>query len=393
MSVGLAAASLFMLLALPLVNSTLVWLGAKLIYACSSEKQRAAHAAKPVTSVARRVSSAAARRNSFSKMADVDVSGVELVARRPAMRSKEREHSQVMLIGNPMQQRQALVAHGGVEAEGEAESGGDAPRQGCCGRPLPTKGGEKAPQPKKVKRTPLQTSRMLLGALRKGCGGTVLLIHPLVVNFAFQSVHCVIDPAGGAGLVVARSPGTQCFGPSHLPVWLLAATTLCVETVLFPLYVVVAIGASLGWCHSRCGAPPPPLSATLRGGSGGEEEAVVSAPPHGVAVSEAGETELGQVHGGLCCRCGCCVRALRRARAAYDAGHDKDGAALYENDALRIAFSSFTKTDYKPEFFFLRLFFRALPALSLSLSLSRPRSCARRLCRSIALFFFSSSSL
>jgi hypothetical protein len=52
-------------------------------------------------------------------------------------------------------------------------------------------------------------------------------------------------------------------------VWLLAATTLCVETVLFPLYVVVAIGASLGWCHSRCGAPPPPLSATLRGGSGG----------------------------------------------------------------------------------------------------------------------------
>jgi hypothetical protein len=64
-------------------------------------------------------------------------------------------------------------------------------------------------------------------------------------------------------------------------------------------------------------------------------------------VEDADSDIYGSIHGGLCCRWACCVAAMTRSRAAFHAAHDRDRFR-----SRRLAYSTFTQSDYKPEFFF-----------------------------------------
>ena len=254
-------------------------------------------------------------------------------------------------------------------------------------------------------------------------------------------MHCIaVD--GESSLVLATRTSVPCFEGPHVFVYALAVVTIAVEVVIFPIFILAALGKSVGWCDRGGGDAPSSAAGAAdagggadadgaiaianggEGGDGGAEEAEGGAweahfsvehnapyyrhsgtgatqwesPPaptlralpllraassggtlllsdatrevarsgaaaagRGGANASAralGSVEVdkgryaGTVHGGACCRCACYVARLKRNRAAFDAAHDKA-----TQRQRRLAYSSFTFSDYKPEFFYIRVVF------------------------------------
>lgn len=270
----------------------------------------------------------------------------------------------------------------------------EAKQEGCC----------KAKKKKKTtaKKQAETTAAHSLGFLRKGLVGSVFVIHPLVANTAFRAVHCI---ALDGEWIVASAPtmhcacddskpaATQC---EHLPTYLLAWLTIAVSIVGFPLFTIAVLARDAGWCSSR--GPPHAqrdaqheLNATEGNGAvdvdegGGIDTVTDAAAERGatregaegrlaqpLAASDAGAAdvvdlamggEMGVVSGGLCCRCARCVGCLQRSRVALDAAHD-----IKSRPGHHHSWAGFTRGDYKPEFFYVRLiFYCALSSLSSSI--------------------------
>ena len=220
---------------------------------------------------------------------------------------------------------------------GDLEADGDerASHELCCRSQHTLKGaGDRL--------TPRQHGDRCLGVLRRALAGLVLLLHPLCANFAFQAVHCASHPATGIP-VLAESPSTPCFGPTHVGVFILGAITIVVEVVAFPLFVVLTLATSIGWFDSVCRKDV----GTHRHYD--HEYEVEQRSDHTTAVVIlSNRADLSPVTGGLCCRCLCCVNHLAKTRRAYLSTHAKRGQI-----GRRIAFSGFTRQDYKPEFFWM----------------------------------------
>ena len=62
------------------------------------------------------------------------------------------------------------------------------------------------------------------------------------------------------------------------------------------------------------------------------------------------EADLSAIHGGLCCRCLCCTHFLAATRQTYHVTHSSQ-----KHVGRRLAYSSFTRGDYKPEWFWVRI--------------------------------------
>ena len=193
----------------------------------------------------------------------------------------------------------------------------------CRCEPKKTKTKDAAKAKKKKK-----SCARTLAILRKCCAGAIFLLHPLVTTVTFRSLHCV-QPDSGA-MVVAARPRTHCFGPDHTPTFMIALIALCYCVVGFPLVSLLALGSRAQWCSRR-----RPCCA--------DDEA-------DAAETTGGGKDPGRVSGGLCCRCLCCIRCLRRARVA-------SGTAAPHKSAKAVAWSGWTHSDYKPELFFVRLVF------------------------------------
>ena len=184
-----------------------------------------------------------------------------------------------------------------------------------------------------------------LALLRKCCGGAIFLLHPLVATVTFRSLHCV-QPDGGA-MVVAARPRTLCFGPEHTPIFIIALVALCCCVIGFPLASLFALGSRARWCSRR-----RPCCADDEGDA--EETTLL------------GGKDPGRVSGGLCCRCRCCVRCLRRARLEIS-------TAAPHKSAKAVAWSGWTHSDYKPELFFVRLvFFGSMTVLAFANTVFNP---------------------
>ena len=111
-----------------------------------------------------------------------------------------------------------------------------------------------------------------------------------------------------------------------------------------------------------------PRSGPLEAEGEGEESAAVAE----VEVGEQTQPHLDLLHSGIdplsgpgpisraiCLRSPKCVACMVHTRASFDKSHHK------ERPATRYAWTSFTQSDYKPEFFFFRvLFFNSITALA-----------------------------
>ena len=239
-----------------------------------------------------------------------------------------------------------------------------------------------------------KTAKYFIGFFRKGLVGSIFLLHPLVANTAFKAIHCVVRDEGddSTSWVVASAPNVSCAGPEHIGVYLIALLTIAISIVGFPIYCMLSLSRSAGWCDREV------LSRLLfwRRESAAlmnaekkevEEEAAIIAEanalvqlPNGVLESGvdlslqeppsyeetmqrshvlAGEDRLnmatdkaGPIHGGLCCKCGCWFDVLVRTRLSFKVSHSK-----VTHPGRRNAWTSFTASDYKPEFFWFRLVF------------------------------------
>jgi hypothetical protein len=245
-----------------------------------------------------------------------------------ASRGGANAASSGVILANPALTPGELGAAADEEGEG-------APHRLCCRSQHKLKGaGDRL--------TPRQHGDRCLGMLRRALAGVVLLLHPLCANFAFQAVHCAPHPATGIP-VLAASPSTPCFGPTHVGVFILGAVTIAVEVVAFPLVVVVTLAVSIGWLDSVCRRD---VGSHRHHDHDHERE---QSSDHTTAlVILSNRADLSPVSGGLCCRCLCCVNHLAKTRRAYLSTHAKRGQI-----GRRIAFSSFTRQDYKPEFFWM----------------------------------------
>ena len=77
---------------------------------------------------------------------------------------------------------------------------------------------------------------------------------------------------------------------------------------------------------------------------------------------------VGPVHAGLCCRCVHLIAFLQRRRDAFVRTHD----SKHEPERFQ-TWSSFTHSDYKPEFFFIRpLAFGAITCIALANTFLNP---------------------
>jgi hypothetical protein len=94
------------------------------------------------------------------------------------------------------------------------------------------------------------------GLARKACSGIVMIIHPFVANKAFRAIYCIPSPnhhgdQGVVPMVLAVELTRECFGPDHLPVFILAIVTIIVSIVGFPLFVLFQLSKSAGAFKSR----------------------------------------------------------------------------------------------------------------------------------------------
>tara|TARA_B110000208_G_scaffold49326_1_gene65158 strand:+ start:1408 stop:4332 length:2925 start_codon:yes stop_codon:yes gene_type:complete len=232
-----------------------------------------------------------------------------------------------------------VVAAGESDDTAEQGAGADSKATAATG---PCACGKKTEKVEKPPMTPRELAAQAVGHLRKGLAGAAVMLHPIVVTYAFRSVHCIIVP-GKTVAVLARNPSVPCFEGGQAAIFVLAVATIVIETIFFPLFVTAALGVSVGWFSSCIKAeqtPEPPAAEGDDHGDDGEEDTVKDL------------RSPGTVHGGLCCRCVCCVECLVRSRSSFEKSHDKA-----THPARRLAYSSFTFSDYKPEFFFIRILF------------------------------------
>tara|TARA_B110000208_G_scaffold134914_1_gene163177 strand:- start:139 stop:2535 length:2397 start_codon:yes stop_codon:yes gene_type:complete len=205
----------------------------------------------------------------------------------------------------------------------------------CCAKKKKKKSGKSGKKKKPVK-TAKDYAELVIGTMRKGLIATTIMLHPLIVNTALTQVYCTAHPLTGE-LVLATQPGTQCFVGMHWVVFSLAICALAVESVLLPLFVIFALSNSTKIC----------CRATEKEEGGDDAQLVLFAEKE-----EAAATKFGNVHGGACCKCVCCIEILLNARRNFLRNHDKDAHRV-----RNLSYSAFTFNDYKPEFFFIRLMF------------------------------------
>jgi hypothetical protein len=202
-------------------------------------------------------------------------------------------------------------------------------------------------------------------------------------------VYCV--PYGGK-FVVAAAPTVECFGPEHLRVYIIAIIAIAASVVGFPLFAFVSLSRSAGWCGKLSakrtvreeaeddareddaekeeeeskddadkdiedGAAPPAVavddtSETIEAAQAREEEALALMDPL---------KGPGPISKSICVRTTACVKCMVDTRGAFEDVHDK---ARFP--ATHHAWTAFTHSDYKPEFFFVRIsFFISITALAL----------------------------
>ena len=187
-----------------------------------------------------------------------------------------------------------------------------------------------------------------LGILRKGLAGGVYILHPLVCNSAFRSVHCKVVKGK---FVLASALGRECLGEEHFGAWVLGYVAIGLCVVGFPLATLAQLARVAG-CFECC------VRRAVGRASVVELHGSIETNPRAAVEIDDDDplSEFLPVHGGLCCRCTSTVAWLARRREAVEAKHDAGSAstlAKYE------AWGSFTHAEYAPEFFFLRFFFFA----------------------------------
>ena len=218
----------------------------------------------------------------------------------------------------------------------------------CCARLRPcrrqsTKSSSTARPPPKTARV---HSTIVFGNIRRTLLGATVLIHPLVANSAVRAIYCTAHPLSGV-LVLASSPGVECFKDGHWRAFILAIGAIVVEMVALPIFIIFALGTTGGWweCVQPCASSAKDVK---------EEQVEANAITNAIADGDERDVlgTYGRVHGGVCCRCTCCVQLLARVRRNFVFNHDKD-----EFRVRHLSYSSFLFNDYKPEFFFIRLLY------------------------------------
>ena len=204
-------------------------------------------------------------------------------------------------------------------------------------------------------RPPPKTARVhstiVVGNIRRALLGATVLIHPLVANSAVRSIYCTEHPLSGV-LVLASSPGVECFKDGHWSAFIFAVGAIVVEMVALPVFIILALGTTGGWWE--CLRPCWSSAKDGEGDAEVEEEVETNQITNAIADDDERDVEgsYGRVHGGVCCRCMCCVQLLARVRRNFVLNHDKD-----EFRVRNLSYSSFLFNDYKPEFFFIRLLY------------------------------------
>ena len=279
---------------------------------------------------------------------------------------------------------------------------------------------KKLKKERKLRKPPV-TAAHWLGYFRRFLLSFAILLHPLVANDAFKSVHCIFDPAGAGsaeGLpwiekwVVASAPTVGCFDPAgHLFVYVLGVVATAVSLVGLPIYIFAVLARSAGW-RQRCRIAPARAQAEEAGagasaeeretaggargaeaarnspggddaragagdeggggsgealadggdaGSGGDGGEAQQQAEDGTLAAGKGETRdpskgPGAISTGLCCCVPSSTHAYRdllvETRAAVEATHSATEFPTTHN-----AWLPFTRGDYKPEFFAMRLVF------------------------------------
>ena len=167
--------------------------------------------------------------------------------------------------------KRALAAHRLKVADAAAAEKIAAEKTCCCRRSIrkaPLKSSTELGADKAAK-TKTDWAATVVGLGRKSIGGFVLMLHPVVANKAFRSIYCVRIAPGGP-FVLATELSRECFGPSHLGVFILAVATIMISIVGFPIFVMAMLSTSARWCEPPrllCAAatppPPPPLPPLL----------------------------------------------------------------------------------------------------------------------------------
>jgi len=302
----------------------------------------------------------------------------------------------------------------------------------CCNKKTEKKEEKKKTQKDQKKMSTGHCLAKVLGMFRKCLAGSIFLRHPLVTNIAFNAVFCIEDvDSEEFSLVVAAAPNVLCFGEEHLATFIMAVVTILVSIIGFPLYALVTLSRSAGWCGKlsvkraaatradgdessgeysmlgsdtgAAGAPPfveadgaapaapAPAPAgnalALEDGEGGVE--LVSLTPRftplsstdGTTADTDTDTDIistdievdpfkgpGPISRGLCCRGEKCVEMMVATRGAFDELH-----SMTEFPARAQAWTSFTHSDYKPEFFYFRiLFFTSITLLAMANTFLNP---------------------
>ena len=326
---------------------------------------------------------------------------VELV---PMGTLKEQRRSSVV-ERTRVSAKSALIAFRLESQEAAAAKLPNESSRGLCSRKKKTKAPKEIDPdaPPKMKTDWAATG---VGLLRKSIAGLVLGLHPIVANKAFRSIYCVRQPPGVSGgdgtymydvanapYVLATELSRECFGPDHLGVFVLACITIGVSIVGFPLFVMMQLCRSGGMCGSVVEdggdplppsppPPPPPIPEAPPLSSLQERDPSIKGKKTKEDAPSAGRNEaeddegwvehkpgwVGPVHAGLCCRCVHLIAFLQRRRDAFVRTHD----SKHEPERFQ-TWSSFTHSDYKPEFFFIRpLAFGAITCIALANTFLNP---------------------
>jgi hypothetical protein len=216
----------------------------------------------------------------------------------------------------------------------------------CCQK----KKKKKRRRRKKPAKTARDHSEWAVGTLRKALLAATVLLHPMVVNSAFKSIYCTPHPIAPHPLVVASNPGMQCFVGTHWIVFILSILAIVIEVIALPLFIIGALGGSAAWC-ARCKTSAPSAEANSVVVPFGGVRSIIDTLEQEEAFEKFAE-KYGDVGGGICCRCVCCVDCLMNARRSFVKLHDKNS-----NRVRSLSYSAFTFNDYKPEFFFVRLLY------------------------------------